>query len=186
MSQDQRKKLFFGLFVTSLILALGFSIYPTPKVNALPSIWDSCQSISAPERYWSSGRAEASLRIDTSIKSPLGTGSIRVDIPATSAWDLYVVEWFSTDANLLKDFTVGRPSSVYVKGSRALDWRIEIVTREPSGTVWNTRVVARRTVQANTMTEIQLDFSGVSSAALKMVAAVNVIALVNQQSFTGY
>ena len=169
MSTRQQRKLLFGLFVASLILTISFSVYPAPRVNAQSGIWDSCESLSSSNRVWYTPSAGASLSIDTSVQSSLGTGSVRVDIPASSSYDLYVQEWFGQSPTVLSDFTAARPESVFVEGSRAVEWRIEIVTRESSGYAWNVHVVADQTVPAWTLTEIQLDYSAISNAALQMV-----------------
>ena len=163
-------------------------VYTIPK-SMVQEIWDRCEALVAPERYWARFPEVVSLSIDTSVKSPLGTGSIRVDIPATpGVWDIYVVEKFNEDASLLFDFTVIRPSSIFVQSPQATEWRIEVVTRETPGIEpnWNIHEVARQTVPANTMTEILLDYSGIPDASLLMTAQVSVIAFVNQLAFSGY
>ncbi|MCJ7632027.1 glycoside hydrolase family 5 protein, partial [Candidatus Bathyarchaeota archaeon] len=174
----------FTGYISGLTAYGSVSPSPSPQPNPQTSIWDSCQSLSGSGFVWISSPSTISLSVDTSVKSPLGTGSIKSTVPSGTTSDSYVVERFSADASALKDFTVGRPSSVYVQGSRAVTWRVEVVTREGGG--WNIHVIAQKAVPANTMTVISLDYSAISNSALQKAAQVSIIALVNQQSFTGY
>ena len=185
-AEKTKKKLLHNLFFAFLVVVISFSLPPISQVGAQSSFWDRCEALSAPERYWVTDISGISLSIDTSVKSPLGTGSIKATV-SSGVRDMYVDEWFTPDARLpFQDFTISRPTSVFVQGSRTTEWRIEVVTREPSGRPWKTHVVARQTVPANTMTEIRLNYSDISTAALKMTCAVSVIAKLNRQSFTGY
>lgn len=174
-----------GISVDTNVVTVTFTSAPLP-----PNIWDRCESLSdaVSERFWGVNRAEAAISIDPSVKSSIGTGSIKCVEPATSGvWNVYVVEGFGpVYAATLKDFNQLRPKSVYIQCDKALTFAVEIVTREPDGTAWNTHQVAEVQVPANTMTEIPFNYSGIPAAALQMVVQVSVIARVNQTAATFY
>ena len=161
--------------------------YSSPPSTTL---WDNCTSLSSSsvQRYWLADASQAALSIDSSVKSPLGTGSIKVAIPAVSGlWDLYVDEWWSTGASLLKDFTTGsRPTSIFVQSGTSVGVTVQVIDRSPDGNGWNTYNIAQQTIQANTMTQVQLSYSGISNSSLKMVCGISIIFRINQASFTGY
>lgn len=160
---------------------------PKPPGTNQTMIWDDCTTLTAPQRYWMTDIAQATLSINKAVESPLGTGSIKVSVPATSFWNLYIDEWFSSDAGLLKDFTSGsRPMSVFVKPLKTIDVTVQVIDRSPSGQGWNTYDIAKQTIQANTMTELKLSYSSISDSSLGMICGIAVIFRINQQSFTGY
>ena len=182
---------------------LIFLIWTLVLVSTLPSIsaeeplpdigiWDRCDALSSPERIWTicpENMTDVVLSIESTVQSPLGTGSIEIYHPgAAGVWELNVAEVFNEDATLRKDFTISRPRSVYVMSPRSIEWGIDIITREnvTDPMDWTIHTIAIQAVPANTMTEILLDYSAVPYSLLKMVAQVSVVPYVEEQEFTGY
>jgi len=156
------------------------------------SLWDRCETLTDTEMIWTKcpdNISDLVLSIDPSVQSPLNTGSIKMYHPGTpGVWELTVAEIFNEDASLLKDFTISRPRSVFVMGSRSIVWHIEVITRENQSDPlnWVAHTIALRSVPADAMMEILLDYSAIPNSLLKLVAQVNVVPHVDEQEFTGY
>lgn len=126
-------------------------------------MWDNCQALIESGRAWSGSTDAGTIAIDTSVKSPLGTGSIR-GRNGSSAWP----HWFYISCGLSPalDFRgQDRPKSIFAKISVPnLFARVAIIG--PSGVEY---YLAKQLLTANVMTEITLDYSGVPLAQLQAV-----------------
>lgn len=170
-------------------------ISKTVQIMASAVIWDSCQAYSAPQRHWTFDYVDSSghgvgvaqySSIDTSVKSPLGTGSLKLAIPAGLSQNVRVSENFSLDNTLLLDFSgINRPRSIFVRLNAPYSISVVLITREPSGTAWNSHVIHPSTaIPANTMTELPLDYTGISTSALSMSTRVAVIVPATSSAIT--
>jgi len=146
----------------------------------MSAIWDSCNALTAYQRYWRGENDDgtpATLVVDGTVVSPIG-GSIRGN-PAADHYNFYMAESWDVDAFMTLDLSnpASRPKSVYVRVSRTMPIAIQLVDRIGGG--WNPHeVVPLTTVQANTLTELVLDYSGLSAEQLVAIAQLTVVAQV--------
>lgn len=146
-------------------------------------IWDRCEQLIQPDREWTTN-PEATITIDPSIKSPLGTGSIKIYEPATGGvWNTFAFCTLSPE----QDFNTSRPKSVFVYHEKdtPMDFVLWLITR-PDG-AWIERQISQTiTVQPFTMTEIPTDYTGIPPIELAEAYQFRVLAKTNQQEATFY
>jgi len=157
-------------------------ISKTLQIIALVTqIWDRCEALSVTQRYWSSVYADAAdvehavpLSVDTSIKSPLGTGSIKAAIPNCGE-DIYIYERFDPDLGLVLDLSgTNRPASIFVQLSAARSVNVKVITL--AGGVWKESIICPSTaVSANLMTQLMFNYSGISVSDLQNAVGIEVI-----------
>lgn len=153
------------------------------------TIWDDCTQITDTinENYWLSDQTTTNLTINTSIQSPIQTGSIQIDQPAQQGlYQLFIVQRYNPNASKLLDYNQLRPDTIYLQSQQPLHYEIEIVTREPDGYPWIRRQITSGQLTINQMTPIQLTYTNIPLDALTMTAQLNIILFVNQQPTTTY
>lgn len=124
-------------------------------------IWDRCEALTEAGRTWGGSTDHGTIVVDTSVKSSLGTGSIRArNGSAVSPYEFYV----GCALNPTHDFSANRPNSIYVQVDRPILVRVAIAGPDNAE-----RNLALQTVPANTMTEVTLDYSTVPLSQLQAV-----------------
>ena len=148
---------------------------------ATEDIFDRCEALSLADRKWYSIYQET-RSIDQTVKSPLGTGSIKVDVPPTAG--VYNTILFCEFAPE-KDFTTKRPKSVFIYSLKAMQFMLEIICRPDES--WLERYLTGWVnIPANTMVELSADYSGVPLTDLQEVFQLRVFAKTDQQAATFY